>query len=216
MWDKTKTFYEQPTVGGYIVGDVLSALQKAIRRGDVFMACYWSAELFDSGFGSYLWNRLLIISAEDCWGTVTQHVEALRQEVKALESADQHVNRGKAKDKKVVLFALKAAHLLAAAQHCRDTDNFYCLVYKPHAVPEEKLLADLEQARKDKPPIPPEAFDKDTRKGKERLQKKGLNEKQMTDLMIVTETKALKPRHKGFFDDLPGQVKVIEIPEGSE
>jgi hypothetical protein len=168
-----------------------------------------------SGYGPALWNRLLIISAEDCWGTVTQHVEAVRQEVKALEAADIQVNKNKRKSEKVLLFAVRAAYMLAAAEKCRDVDNFICLVYeaegnhKQFAVAQEKLLADLKAAKHEKLPIPPEALDKHTREGRERLRKKGLNDAQMTDLMIVTETKALKPRHKGEFDDLPGQLPVF-------
>jgi replication-associated recombination protein RarA len=54
MWDKTKTLSEQVTIGGYLVGDVLSALQKAIRRGNVRLACYWAAELFESGSGPHV------------------------------------------------------------------------------------------------------------------------------------------------------------------
>jgi replication-associated recombination protein RarA len=34
--------------------DIISALQKAIRRGDVRLACYWAAELFESGFGPHV------------------------------------------------------------------------------------------------------------------------------------------------------------------
>jgi replication-associated recombination protein RarA len=91
---KTKDDW-QITKRGYNFYEVLSALQKAIRRGDARLACYWAAELYESGFGPHVWNRLLIISAEDCWGTVTQHVEALRQEFKALEAADKHINKNK-------------------------------------------------------------------------------------------------------------------------
>ena len=74
----------QATNRGHNFYEVLSALQKAIRRGNARLACYWTAELYETGFGPRVWNRLLVISAEDCWGTVTQHVEALRQEVPAV------------------------------------------------------------------------------------------------------------------------------------
>ena len=122
------------------------------------MACYWAAELYESRFKHYVWNRLLVISAEDCWGTVTQHIEALRREIKALEAADKLVNKGKDDRKATVLFVLKAAYLLATAYKNRDVDNFYCLVYQPAAIPEEELLADLEASKDVKEPIPPEAL----------------------------------------------------------
>ena len=41
-------------------------MQKAIRRSDARLAGYWALELWESGFGQYVWRRLLTISAEDC------------------------------------------------------------------------------------------------------------------------------------------------------
>jgi hypothetical protein len=145
------------------------------------------------------------MSAEDCWGTVTQHVEALRQEVKALEAVDKHINKGKDGGKKKplnVLFVLKAAYLLALAQKCRDVDNFYCLVYAPAAmIPEKELLADLEAAQGEKIAISEDALDKHTVEGKMRLKKLGWSDKKMTEQFILKETKALKPRVPGVFDE---------------
>ena len=194
----------QVTKRGYNFYAVLSALQKAIRRGDARLACYWAAELYESGFGPVVWNRLLIISAEDCWGTVTQHVEALRQELKALEAVDKQINKNRngSKSKPLhPLFVLKAAYLLALAQKCRDVDNFYCLVYAPSAIPEKELLADLETAKDEKIPIPEDALDKHTIEGKMRLKKLGLSDKQMTEQFTRKETKAPKPRVPGIFDE---------------
>src|SRR5947209_3617402 len=65
------------TVRGYLFGEVSSAMQKAIRRGDAQLAGYWALELWSSGFAHYVWKRLLTISAEDCWGIITQEVKAL-------------------------------------------------------------------------------------------------------------------------------------------
>ncbi len=75
------------TTRGYNFGEVSSAMQKAVRRGDAKLAGYWALELFASGYGNYVWKRLLTISAEDCWGILTQ-------EVKALHDGYQHVNKG--------------------------------------------------------------------------------------------------------------------------
>ncbi|MCX6873585.1 MAG: hypothetical protein NTW21_07230 [Verrucomicrobia bacterium] len=35
------------------------------------------SELWASGFGQEVWHRLLAVSAEDCWGILTQEVKAL-------------------------------------------------------------------------------------------------------------------------------------------
>ena len=56
---------ELVTKGGYDLGQVVSALQKAIRRADEAGALYWALELSDSGFGAYCWRRLLTIAVED-------------------------------------------------------------------------------------------------------------------------------------------------------
>ena len=47
-------------------GEVSSAMQKAIRRADAKLAGYWALELWESGFGQYVWRRLLTVSAEVC------------------------------------------------------------------------------------------------------------------------------------------------------
>ncbi len=191
------------TIRGFDFLKVASALQKAIRRGNAPMACYWAAELYNSPrFKHYVWNRLLVISAEDCWGTITQHVEALRQEVKALESADKLVNKGKDDSKATVLFVLKAAYLLATASKNRDVDNFYCLVYQPAAIPEKELLDDLEASKDLKEPIPSEALDMHTPEGEKLLRARGWSKKQMKEQFILKETKALKPYHQTEFHHL--------------
>jgi hypothetical protein len=48
--------------------EVLSALQKAVRRGWLYDAVYWAMEAFFSGLGATLtnaWNRLLVMALED-------------------------------------------------------------------------------------------------------------------------------------------------------
>lgn len=55
-----------PTIRGYLYSEVVSALQKSIRRGDEEGALYWATELEASNFGEALWRRLRIIAAEDC------------------------------------------------------------------------------------------------------------------------------------------------------
>ena len=65
------------TKRGYDSGEVSSAMQKAIRRADTRMAGYWALELWHSGFGNYVWKRLLTVSAEDVWGLITTEIKAL-------------------------------------------------------------------------------------------------------------------------------------------
>lgn len=52
------------TAGGYDLGEVISALQKTIRRGEEAQALYWALELLPH-FRGYLWKRLIVIAHED-------------------------------------------------------------------------------------------------------------------------------------------------------
>ena len=53
------------TVGEYDLYEVMSALQKTIRRGDRDAALYWATELYLSEYESHAWRRLLVIASED-------------------------------------------------------------------------------------------------------------------------------------------------------
>jgi replication-associated recombination protein RarA len=52
------------TDGGYVLTEVLSALQKCIRRGSERQAMYWAIEM-ESAYAKHLWNRLEVIVHED-------------------------------------------------------------------------------------------------------------------------------------------------------
>src|SRR5258705_10862502 len=58
-------FSELTSVGGFCLGEVASALQKSIRRGDEDAALFWATELDLSGYGEYCWKRLRIMTSED-------------------------------------------------------------------------------------------------------------------------------------------------------
>ena len=53
------------TRNGYEFGEVASALQKEIRRGNEVEAGFWAFELEKSGYYRYVWKRLCIIASED-------------------------------------------------------------------------------------------------------------------------------------------------------
>ena len=52
------------TANGYEFGEVASALQKSIRRGEEEQAMWWAGEL-EQKYYRYLWRRLLVITGED-------------------------------------------------------------------------------------------------------------------------------------------------------
>ncbi|GAB3886062.1 AAA family ATPase [Spirosoma agri] len=57
--------YDLRTKKGYDFFECSSAFQKCIRRGLEEQAMYWAVELYDSGYGEYVWKRLRIMSSED-------------------------------------------------------------------------------------------------------------------------------------------------------
>lgn len=67
------------TEGGYNMFDMLSMLQKSIRRGDYEHAGFAANQLKGS-FRTTMWNRLFVISAEDCFGVLTKELVELKKQ----------------------------------------------------------------------------------------------------------------------------------------
>jgi replication-associated recombination protein RarA len=57
--------YDLRTKKNYDFFECSSAMQKCIRRGLEQDAMYWAVELYESGYGEYVWKRLRIMSSED-------------------------------------------------------------------------------------------------------------------------------------------------------
>lgn len=53
------------TKNKYNLDEVVSALQKSIRRGMEKESMFWATELTKSGYSQYLWRRLCVIASED-------------------------------------------------------------------------------------------------------------------------------------------------------
>jgi hypothetical protein len=184
------------TTKGYLLSAVVSALQKSIRRGDAKMACYWACEMWQSGYDRYLWRRLLVISAEDCFGCVTHEIVALRDAYLVINEHKKGLTSG-------IQFGCKAAYLLARAAKSRDNDHAVVLQYRNGiGITEEELKAEI-AANADVPmtdfPIPWEAWDFHTGRGRKAGHTK--NE------FIVREHEALTPHEPGLFDKLVDHVR---------
>jgi hypothetical protein len=54
------------TLRDYPLDEVMSDLQKCVRRGREREAVFIVRELVDSGFVRYLWRRLMIVASEEC------------------------------------------------------------------------------------------------------------------------------------------------------
>jgi len=56
-----------PTIGRYDYYEVVSALQKTIRRGDRDSALFWATELYLSQYEAHAWRRLLQTGVATIW-----------------------------------------------------------------------------------------------------------------------------------------------------
>lgn len=175
--------YQLRTIRGYDFYEVASAMQKAIRRGDARVAGYFALELWHSKFSDYVWKRLFVISAEDCYGIITQEIESLFK-------AYCFINE-KAKEPKGRIFVSKAVLLLCDCRKNRDADHLQNLIYDRADCEVEKWLEDV---RKQPIVVPEYTFDCHTIKGKRMGRTKAD--------FFKAELEALKPREKGLFDDM--------------
>lgn len=107
-----------PTRRGYELPHVVSALQKAIRRGQEEAAVYWALEMDNSGFTAYAFRRLAVIASEDVGlaePTMPAVIEALRS---SWERERQH-----RKGARGGLFLVHATLALCRARKSRIVDN---------------------------------------------------------------------------------------------
>lgn len=174
--------YELRTKDDYDFYEMSSMLQKSIRRGDYQRAGFAANQLAEK-FRKYLWKRLLIISAEDCYGIITK-------EIVGLKLADDET--GKTEN----IFISKAICLLCEARKNRDACYFACNymtdknLLSPSEIHEECPIDEC-KLKDDK--IPDYVFDVHTLKGK-------MRGKTIED-MIKDEQEALSPKQISFFDN---------------
>lgn len=114
------------TQNGYDLHELLSALQKCIRRGLEEQAVFFAVEL--DGFGSSgsttLWNRLKIIASEDI-GCANPIMPIL------IETLEKSYLKSKEKlnDDSHRLFLVNAVVCLCRSPHSRITDDLLHIIY---------------------------------------------------------------------------------------
>jgi replication-associated recombination protein RarA len=110
------------TPKGYDLHEVLSALQKEIRRGKEQEAVYWAVEL-DSFNYKTLWNRLRVIASEDVGladPTASLIIDVLEKQY--YDAVDHKKDSSR-------LFLVHAVLYLARAPKSRMVDNLLAIVY---------------------------------------------------------------------------------------
>ncbi|OGI90360.1 hypothetical protein A3B01_02310 [Candidatus Nomurabacteria bacterium RIFCSPLOWO2_01_FULL_41_52b] len=112
------SLFKPKTKNNYLLQEVVSALQKDIRRGNEENALVWALELFPK-YSNYLWKRLVIISAEDMESPRACAV------VNALREAFYFTNEDKKKgnEYKHRIFITKAVLFLSREVKSRESDH---------------------------------------------------------------------------------------------
>lgn len=116
------------TVNGHELGDVVSALQKAIRRGQVDDALYWAVDMDLTGYGNWLWSRLRIIASEDVGPVDIQAVSTVR----ALYENWRDAKKSKNEHCPERLFIVHAIWALCLASKSRVVDHSLIVAYGDH------------------------------------------------------------------------------------
>lgn len=145
---KSNQWTDVRTTHDLAADEVISTLQKEIRRGNVENAVLVAAEMVhtSAALERYLWDRLSVISVEDIgFGDVTAPIL-----IRSLEQLSQRFGRHQG-DR--YLFAIHAVRYLATRQKDRSTDEMYNWIL--HAMAEEGL----------RPQIPEYAVDMHTARG---------------------------------------------------
>lgn len=134
---------------GYPLDEVISALQKDIRRGNEEQAMFWSLEMIPR-FEAYLWQRLCVIVNEDI-GTANPTLLLLvpRQRELFMEF------REAGKDGSARLVLANTILLMCRSPKSREADHFQCVVNQGRL-----------QGRPMPSSVPDYALDKHTRRGK--------------------------------------------------
>lgn len=150
-----------PTRHGHTLLDCASAFQKAIRRNEPKIACYFGLELFMSGFRDYAWRRLLTVSAEDIHGAITAEIHALYSCWASQPKPKRDKNKGR-------IFFSKAVLILCQAPKSRDADHAQCLWCDQSMAPSEEMQAYMDAiADGERIELPDFTFDMHTRQGKQ-------------------------------------------------
>lgn len=150
MTTPAKKPYEIKLINDYQFDEVASAMQKCVRRGLEYEACYWAFILHESGYHKYAWRRLLIIASEDIGNATPDAAVLISSLLFNYQFAITATNRTK---NDALVFVFQAIIYLCRAPKTREADNLVNLIRTEHS--QDKLLD-----------IPDFALDMHTRRGR--------------------------------------------------
>jgi replication-associated recombination protein RarA len=148
---RTAPPWQAVTAHAYRLDEVISSVQKAVRRCDTDAALFWAVELNESGYGAYAWRRLLVIASEDVGladPMAAVVVSALYANAVALKKV-----RPPSDVRWDGLTLLQATAYLARASKNREVPDCYSTI-------------ELRLSRGERPEIPDHAIDGHTARGR--------------------------------------------------
>lgn len=139
-----KAPYKPRLIGDYEFDEVSSSLNKMIRRNREYEACYWGFIIHQSGYGLYLWRRLVLIAAEDI-GNSSPMTQIL---LDALASNWERMHRhNKEATLAKVALVFQAIQAMCQAKKTREIDNLRNLIAHRYETLGERL--EVEEISKD-------------------------------------------------------------------
>jgi replication-associated recombination protein RarA len=119
----------KPKIDGvYEWDELVSALQKDIRRGNEYEAVFWATKI-ETANPKGLWNRLRVIASEDVGlanSNATILVDVLEKQYRTFREAEE---REKTEKGRYRLFLVHAVLFLARSPKSRMVDNLLITVY---------------------------------------------------------------------------------------
>lgn len=132
---------------GYVMFEVMSALQKCVRRGEEEAAMYWALECLPR-YEAWLWRRLLVIANEDIGLADMSVTQFVATQAHAWFTMRQLGANGECR-----LVLANTILAMCRAPKSRLADHFQCVVARLHHI--------------EKRPVPDYALDKHTLRGKQ-------------------------------------------------
>lgn len=106
---------------GYEAEEMVALLQKSLRRSELNWSLFAAMELYHSAMGDYIWERLIIISAEDMYGAAVANMQQ--------HATDYFEAKLKGDEKGMLKAIYNGVFYASRGLKSRDADNLVCVGY---------------------------------------------------------------------------------------
>jgi len=155
------------TRSGHELHHAVSALQKCIRRGVEYEACWFAIDICEGGFDQKFWQRMTMIAAEDI-GLADPYAMTLVNSCRESWMAYRKMKDGKPLLPERNIVCLAVLYFCRAPKN-READDLAFLIESKNEGRDPKTW---EKGKMEKLPIPSEAMDQHTGPGKAALRRR--------------------------------------------